>query len=915
MKQRNLLPLFLVQCVLALFFSGCTPEVVLEKPVLTTSEAHSVTEAAALSGGSIASNGGTEVTARGICWSTLPNPTISDNTSADSSGIAAFTCTMRNLSPSTTYYVRAYATNKNGTGYGPQVVFTTKSFAITTVTPYFVMAQSAISGGYISTDVDSLTINVRGVCWNTYPNPTIADSVTKDGNGKGAFTSTLTGLKAFTTYYMRSYVTSSSGTKYGPELNFTTQNGIIGFISEPVTSITTTSAKISGSITGDGGAVVTGRGFCWATSDNPTIADNALALGSGLGTFGGTIAGLSPGTNYRICSYATNSVGTCYGEESTFTTDATMASVTTSAVKDITSNLAVTGGFVTSDGSALITARGVCWSLTANPTVSLLTKTIDGTGPGAFTSTLASLQFATTYHIRAYVTNSVGTSYGDDLVFTTSPELPILTTNAATSISAIAAVSGGNISSDGGASITSRGICWSTTSNPTTADSKSSSGTGSGMFSGIMTGLLMDKTYYVRAFATNSAGTAYGNEISFTTQNGAITLTTSAATLVKALSATVGGNVASDGGSAVSQRGVCWSTSPNPTLTDEKITVGTGAGTFSSSLSGLSPQKTYYVRAFATNAAGTVYGNEINFTTQNGVITLTTTTASLINALSAASGGSITSDGGASVVARGVCWSSTSNPTTADSKTSNGSGTGTFTGDLTGLLSENTYYVRAYATNLVGTYYGNEVSFKTLNTTGTVTDIDGNLYHYVTIGTQTWMVENLKTTKYLDGSSIPLVSDGTQWSSTSVGGYCNYNNVVNNAATYGRMYNWYAVNDSRKIAPTGWHVASEAEWSTLVAFVGGESVAGGKLKEAGTTHWESPNTGAANSVGFTALPGGYRYSNGTFTNLSSNGGWWTSTVNSTTLAWNWSIDYWVTAMNAAPYPKNTGFSVRCVRDK
>jgi uncharacterized protein (TIGR02145 family) len=169
---------------------------------------------------------------------------------------------------------------------------------------------------------------------------------------------------------------------------------------------------------------------------------------------------------------------------------------------------------------------------------------------------------------------------------------------------------------------------------------------------------------------------------------------------------------------------------------------------------------------------------------------------------------------------------------------------------------------------------------------GTVTDIDGNVYHTVTIGTQTWMVENLKTTHYRDGEAIPYVTDSAIWNGLSTPAYCFYNNdAVANKATYGALYNWYTAS-SPKLCPVGWHVPTDAEWTTLMTYLGGQIVAGGKLKEQGTAHWNSPNTGADNSTGFTAVPGGCRtmgliqfYEIGTF------GYWWSSTETSAKFAW------------------------------
>ncbi|MBI5538733.1 MAG: T9SS type A sorting domain-containing protein [Bacteroidia bacterium] len=194
----------------------------------------------------------------------------------------------------------------------------------------------------------------------------------------------------------------------------------------------------------------------------------------------------------------------------------------------------------------------------------------------------------------------------------------------------------------------------------------------------------------------------------------------------------------------------------------------------------------------------------------------------------------------------------------------------------------------------------------------TVTDYDGNVYNTVTIGTQVWMKQNLKVTHYNNGDAISNVTDNTAWSSLSSGAYCNFNNDVANVATYGRLYNFYALVDSRKICPTGWHAPEDWELTNLENNLGGATVAGGKMKEAGTTHWTSPNTGATNSSNFTFLPGGMRISSGTFGNFGSAGFLWTSTEQGSLNAW-----YRWLGTNAADSYKNSGskgfgFSVRCI---
>jgi uncharacterized protein (TIGR02145 family) len=308
--------------------------------------------------------------------------------------------------------------------------------------------------------------------------------------------------------------------------------------------------------------------------------------------------------------------------------------------------------------------------------------------------------------------------------------------------------------------------------------------------------------------------------------------------------------------------------------------------------------------------------DSINFTTAilMQLPVLTTSAVSAISKTSAYSGGNITSDGGTTVTARGVCWGSDSTITIANSKTIDSSGSGSFTSKITGLTSNTTYYVRAYATNSLGTAYGNPVSFKTLLAEGTVADKDGNIYNYITIGTQVWMIENLKTTKYRNGDSLlNMTSDGT-WNNTTIGGYCNYNNNSTNATDYGKLYNWYAVNDSRGLAPTGWHIPSDAEWATLITYLGGENVAGGKLKETGLLHWLTPNQGATNETGFSAFPGGFREINGVYSDLGSFGNWWSSTEINTLYAYYRHMYYNYGGIGRVYANKKTGFSVRCIKD-
>lgn len=200
-------------------------------------------------------------------------------------------------------------------------------------------------------------------------------------------------------------------------------------------------------------------------------------------------------------------------------------------------------------------------------------------------------------------------------------------------------------------------------------------------------------------------------------------------------------------------------------------------------------------------------------------------------------------------------------------------------------------------------------------TYGSMTDQDGNIYKNITIGTETWMAENLRTTKYNDGTPIPNIIEGNQWDYLTTGAYCNYNNTANldTIATYGCLYNWYAVNTG-KLCPSGWHVPDDEEWIALTNYLGGTNIAGGKLKESGTTHWTSPNVEATNETGFTALPGGDRISDGNFSDIGDIGYWWSTSETNENYTWSIVILNNLGEVFMFEGLKKMGFSVRCKKD-
>ena len=309
---------------------------------------------------------------------------------------------------------------------------------------------------------------------------------------------------------------------------------------------------------------------------------------------------------------------------------------------------------------------------------------------------------------------------------------------------------------------------------------------------------------------------------------------------------------------------------------------------------------------------------------KNTLPQVNTTSVTNVTHSSALVNGEVISEGDQNTV-RGFCYSTTSNPTISNDTTVNGTGLGIYSGTLQNLAPLTTYYIRAYATNSIGTSYGTGLSLTTDSLPGvrcpgtpSVTDIDANLYYTVQIGTQCWTQSNLKVTRYRNGDTIPTGLSNSAWLNTTSGAYAIYNNDPVNDGLYGKLYNHYAVTDSRGLCPTGWHIPSDAEWTTLENHLGGSSLAGGSLK--GTAMqptlggWNPPNTGATNSSGFTALPGGFRSLHGGFFNLAYNGCWWSLSTGFGSSAYGRLLSDLSIVFDGFNNPRIDGFSVRCMKD-
>ncbi len=295
--------------------------------------------------------------------------------------------------------------------------------------------------------------------------------------------------------------------------------------------------------------------------------------------------------------------------------------ISTSQFSNVTSATATVVGFVVAAGDGF-SEKGVCYNTATGPTVSNTKVAYTAAATSAtYTVNLTGLAYATIYYARAYATGLEGTVYGEEVTFTTLPVVPTLTTAAITAVTGNSAAGGGNVTVSGGADVTARGICYGLNHLPTVADTKTTDAKGTGAFVSSLTALKGNKTYYVRAYAVNSAGTGYGPEVAFTTLVDLPVVTTTDVTSVTKTTAISGGAVTYDGGGTVSAKGLAWGTAANPTIAGTKIDGGTGLGAFVSNLTGLPKYTTFHVRAYATNSAGTAYGADVQFTTLADILT------------------------------------------------------------------------------------------------------------------------------------------------------------------------------------------------------------------------------------------------------------------------------------------------------
>jgi uncharacterized protein (TIGR02145 family) len=972
---------------------------------ITTLPVTVLSATSAYGGGTISANGGSQVTQRGVCWSTSSNPTLANNFTIDGSGNGSFGSNILPLQPATTYYVRAYAVNAEGTAYGNEQIFTTQNASGAGVLPtvstnnvVYTDGLTATCGGNITAD-GGLVVTARGVCWAIGTTPTINNNITVNGNGGGSFSSTLTNLLPGTSYFVRAYATNDAGTAYGIAYSFTTL-GMPTIETSEAVAITHFSALVGAVNVNAQESAIIDKGICWSTSPNPVVYQNAMvSAGNASGDFKKSVQGLALNTTYFARAYIITNVGIVYGNTVSFTTlaaDQFNPNISYGSVNDADGNTYRTVAIGNrewfaenlrssrfADGSlipeliqdsvngnpieyptwcsinfnehydnpwgklynsySITDDRNVCpagWRVSEVVDWNILFEGLDSTYYNIRNAWY--LSGGSAFGVRNKL-RSANLGYWNDL-------------DSTNNVSGFSIISGVKFYvqpnwADGFLGIDNDG-------NVTMGRSEfiNSQVCSNCVYSSLWISFIEDiynsffpypddfeGLFPVRCVRSLDSLPFAGFYIS--PDN------------IGCYSYGFVGWVDELNSSNFTTIGFCFDTELNPTiesnLKSESNSVYLGGMSFtgyefSASVYGFQANTQYYGRAFATNDYGTYYGNNFTFSTSNDSLVVKIDSANFDNSgllhvygLANFFGSCYDVSAGCNSISdKGICWSSSPNPTVADTMLSSGPGCATSLEQVIGGLNQGaTYYFRAYAfVSPDSVTYSNElvltvpidpaavhtcgaIAVHNPNLTyGSLTDQEGNVYKTIVIGTQEWMAENLKTSIYNNGDSIAHVTDGWEWQGLSSGAWCHYNNDSQYECPYGKLYNWYAVADPRNVCPSGWHVPSDDEWSTLTNFLGGTNPAWSKLKSTGTLYWFDSNgyiPNSTNESGFSALPGGsggWYFGGDSFYQLSALGSWWSSTEVDINTAWSRSIGYMLENVNQDYSNKNQGLSIRCLKD-
>lgn len=670
-------------------------------PVVTTVGVKEVSGTKATLEGNVNFSCGKKITAQGFKIGKDQNKLEDKPTE-----LTSLTLKVEGLEFETIYYYQAYATTEIGTGYGEVKEFkTSNAVSFNAIETKDITASSAVVFGGVQ-DNGGIEIEQQGFRYGEHG---LEEFIFVASTGE----SQLENLKAATTYKVWYYAKTFEGEFESEKAEFTTSDGSITFGETTTTDITSESISLSSSISDDGGSPISKRGFVYSTKTLPTLDGSHISLAGTLGQMVGNITSLTNNTAYYIRPYAVNGVGVSYGSQITVNTLSGLAELGQTNISDIKAeSVKFTSNIISANGAA-VTEAGFCYSFSKNPTT-VDSKVKSQTTTGQIFAEANMLNNNATYYVRAYAITKHGTSYGPEISFTTTTGLAILGQTAIYGIKAQSASFSSEVTSDNGATITERGFCYAEYQSPTTSGNKLSVEGTTGAMTVAVSSLKNDTKYYVRAFATTKFGTTYGAENTFTTNDGKIVFSNLAVSDILPESAKVSVNISDDGGSVVTERGFCYATTEEPTISNKKVTVSLSDNSYIGALTGLAASTKYFVRAYAKNAIGTYYSEQECFTTTSGIATLGLLVATDIKTTSVSLTCEVTSNGGVSIINRGFCYSKSTNPTIFSSKVNVDGTMGSLQGDIMGLDPGSIYYIRAFATTDYGTAYSNEVQLTTM---------------------------------------------------------------------------------------------------------------------------------------------------------------------------------------------------------